>query len=202
VESPADVAAADAAMLEMELAAGLPEGGLRIHAMIESARGLLASPQIAAASPRMAALVFGSADYASDIGCRPGEDRAEMAFALQQIVVAARAVGIDAIDAPCFDVRNVELLRREAEAARRLGFDGKNALHPDQLEILNEVFGVTPEEAAWAHKVLAELESAEGRGRSLSLLDGQLIDDPHRAAARRILAREAAAREGGSGGLR
>ena len=193
VESPAEVGAADAAVLEIELASGLAEGELRFHAMIESARGLLGAAGIASASPRMATLVFGSADYAADLRCRPGEDRTELGFALSQIVLAARAAGIDAIDAPCFDVRNLERNGREAEAARRLGFDGKSALHPGQLPACNAIFGVTPEEVAWARAVLAELEQAERCGRSLSLLEGQLIDDPHRAAARRILQRAAAA---------
>jgi citrate lyase subunit beta/citryl-CoA lyase len=133
--------------------------------------------------------VFGSADYVKDIRCQPGEDRAELLLPLQQIVLAARAAGIDAIDAPCFDLQNQVLLRKEALQSRRLGFDGKNALHPDQIGPINEVFDVTPEEIAWAQNVLAELADAEGRGRALSTMDGRLIDNPHRALAERILSR-------------
>jgi citrate lyase subunit beta/citryl-CoA lyase len=165
--------------------------------MIESPRGALRAPEIAEASPRMASLIFGAADYAAEARCRPGEERAELLLPLHQIVQAARAAGIDAIDAPCFEIRNSALLEREARAARRMGYDGKNALHPDQLRLLNEVFDVTDEEIAWARRVLEELEGAEGRGRSLSTLDGKLIDDPHRAAAARLLERaRIAARNG------
>ena len=169
----------------MKSAKAAPE----LIALIESARGVLNAAAIAPASLRMAALVFGSADYVKDIRCRPGADRAELLLALQQIVLAARSAGIDAIDAPCFDLRNPVLLRREACQARRLGFDGKNALHPDQIGPINEVFDVTPEEIEWARKVVAELAAAEDSGRALSTLDGQLIDNPHKALAERILSR-------------
>ncbi|PYU90339.1 MAG: citrate lyase subunit beta [Acidobacteria bacterium] len=187
VESAGEIRAADTAVLEIELAHGLPEGQIKFHAMIESARGLLHAPEIASASDRMAAFIFGSADYVRDVRCQPGEDREELLLALQQIVLAARGAGIDAIDAPCFDIRNRELLEREARQARRLGFDGKNALHPDQVVTINQIFSVTAQEIAWARKVLEELNAAEQRGRALSTLDGQLIDNPHLALAERIL---------------
>src|SRR6266536_1702802 len=187
VESAGEIHAADAAVLEIELAYGLPEGQISFHAMIESSRGVLHAPEIASASDRMAAFIFGSADYVRDVRCQPGEDREELLLALQQIVLAARGAGIDAIDAPCFDIRNRELLEREARQARRLGFDGKNALHPDQVVTINQIFSVTAQEIAWARKVLEELNAAEQRGRALSTIEGQLIDNPHLALAERIL---------------
>lgn len=189
IESPAAVQLAHVLMLELEVRHGLPEGAVRIHAMIESAAGVLGARDIAASTNRMASLIFGSADYGEDVFCLPGEDRIELLFALQMIVAGARAASIDAIDAPCFDVRNQNLLRREATQARRFGFDGKGALHPGQLDVINEIFGVTPEEKTGAEKVLAELESAEERGRALSTLEGRLIDNPHKRAAERILRR-------------
>jgi citrate lyase subunit beta/citryl-CoA lyase len=189
IESRGDIHSAEKALLELELAHGVAEGSIRLHAMIESAAGVMRAVEIASASPRMASLMFGSADYVKDLRCQPGKDRAELLFALQMIVTSARAGGIDAIDAPCFSLRDHDLLRREAEQARRLGFDGKSALHPDQIAIIHEVFTVTPEQIAWAEKVLAELNRAEKRGKALATLNGQLIDNPHRAAAERILRR-------------
>ena len=94
----------------------------------------------------MASLIFGSADYITDIRCQPEEDRHELLLALQMIVIAARSAGIDAIDAPCFDIHNRDLLNKEAAHSRRLGFDGKSALHPDQLDTINRIFDVTTEE--------------------------------------------------------
>ncbi|NLT68417.1 MAG: CoA ester lyase [Acidobacteria bacterium] len=188
VEKGADILAAEALILELETRHKMPPGGIMLHAMIESAAGLLRGAEIANASPRMSSLVFGSADYASDLRCHVGEDRSELLLALQMIVVSARSAGIDAIDAPCFDIRNLDLLGRESAQARRMGFDGKCALHPDQLETINHVFDVTPEEIAWAEKVLKELDDAESRGKALTTVDGQLLDNPHRTAAERILA--------------
>jgi citrate lyase subunit beta / citryl-CoA lyase len=190
IESAAEIAAAASAILDLETGHGLTPGGIRIHAMIESAAGLLHSPEVAAASPRMASLIFGSADYAADVRCQPGEDRAEITLALQMIVNAARSGGIDAVDAPCFDLRNRDLLERESIQARRIGFDGKSVLHPDQLEVINRIFDVTSDEIAWAEKVLTELDEAENRGKALTTLNGVLLDNPHRAAAQRILSRK------------
>jgi citrate lyase subunit beta / citryl-CoA lyase len=187
VERAADIEAAERAVLELERSHGVREGMIRFHAMIESAAGVLHSPEIASASPRMASLIFGSADYANDVRCQPGPDRSELLLALQMVVTSARAAGIDAIDAPCFDVRNGNLLQNESLHARRLGFDGKSALHPDQLETINRIFDVTLEEIAWAERVIAELDEAETRGKALTTVDGRLLDNPHRAAAERIL---------------
>ncbi len=189
VEKAGEINEADELLREAETKCGVPEGAIRLHAMIESAAGVMRAADISAASPRMASLIFGSADYAKDLRCRPGDDRAELIFALQMIVTSARAARIDAIDAPCFDLANPDLLGREARQARRLGFDGKSALHPSQVAIIHEVFDVTPEEISWAEEVLAELDDAEGRGKALSTLGGQLIDNPHRVAAERILRR-------------
>ena len=189
IEKKEDIQAVDDTVREMEARAEIPEGTVLLHAMIESAAGVLHAAEIAAASPRMTSLIFGSADYASDIRCRPGPDRQEFLLAMQMMVVAARAAGIDVIDAPCFDLRDQEALNRESLSARRLGFDGKSALHPDQLPVINRAFDVTAQEIAWAEKVLAELDEAEKRGKALSTLDGNLIDNPHRTAALKILQR-------------
>jgi citrate lyase subunit beta/citryl-CoA lyase len=189
VETVAEIQAAEDAILKAEISHGLPEGCTKLHAMIETAAGLLHSADIAAASPRISSLVFGAADYASDLRCLPGEDRLELLLALQLIVTSARSAGIDAIDAPCFNFRNHDLLYREATQARRLGFAGKSAIHPDQLAIINQVFDVTPEEIAWAEKTIAELDNAENRGKALSTIDGKLVENPHRAVAERILSR-------------
>jgi citrate lyase subunit beta/citryl-CoA lyase len=189
MEDAGQIREVDAMVRDLEIGHGIEPESVGLHAMIESASGVLHAAEIAAASPRMASLIFGSADYMEDVRCRPGEDRAEFMLAMQMLVLAARAAGIDAIDAPCFDIRNAELLARESSAARRLGFDGKSALHPDQLTVINGAFDATEEEIAWARKVLEELDEAEIRGKALSLLDGNLIDNPHRAAAQRILRR-------------
>jgi citrate lyase subunit beta / citryl-CoA lyase len=190
VENTSQVIAADRAIRELETKHDMPEESIWLHAMIESAGGLLHSSEIALSSRRMASLIFGSADYVNDVRCQPGADRQELLLALQLIVLSARSAGIDAIDGPCFDVRNQDLLHQEAAQARRLGFDGKSALHPDQLAVINQVFDVTLEEIAWAERAIAELDAAENRGKALTTVEGKLLDNPHRAAAERILSRQ------------
>jgi citrate lyase subunit beta/citryl-CoA lyase len=189
VESPSEIEAVDRAILELEIRHGLEEGRTKLHAMIESAAGVIRSAGIAGASPRMASLIFGSADYAADVQCKPGADRIELLLALQMLVLAARSAGIDAIDGPCFDLRNADLLASEAAQARRLGFTGKSALHPGQIAPINLAFDVTPEEVDWAKRTIRELDEAENRGRALSTIEGVLVDNPHRVSAERILNR-------------
>jgi citrate lyase subunit beta / citryl-CoA lyase len=190
IESALQIETADSAIRELEIKHSVPEGSIELHAMIESASGLLRSAEIASSSRRMASLMFGSADYVTDVRCQPGEDRRELLLALQMIVIAARSAGINAIDAPCFDVHNRDLLYQEAAHARRLGFDGKSALHPDQLAVINQIFDVTAEEIAWAERTIAELDAAENRGKALTTVEGKLLDNPHRAQAERILSRK------------
>jgi citrate lyase subunit beta / citryl-CoA lyase len=190
IEKASEIAMVESAIADLEAKANIPKGCIQIHAMIESAAGALRASEIAAASPRMASLVFGSADYIADVRCQPGEDRIELLLTLQMLVMSARAAGIDAIDAPCFDLRNSDALLRESSQARRLGFDGKSVLHPGQLDIINKVFDVTAEEIAWAEKTIAELDEAENRGKALTTVGGQLIDNPHRIAAEKILRRK------------
>ncbi len=189
IEQADEILAAETALLKLEVENGIPGESTRLHAMIESASGVVNAAGIARASRRLSSLMFGSADYVKDMRCQAGEDRSELWLALQMIVTAARSGGIDAIDAPCFEFRNSELLRREAAQARRLGYEGKSAIHPGQLEIINTIFEVTPDEIAWAETVLAELSEAEKRGKALTTLEGRLIEDPHRVAAERILRR-------------
>lgn len=163
IEKAAEVKNADRIISDLEIRGGIPEGCIKIHAMIESAACIVHLPEIAVASPRMSSLIFGTADYIADVRCQPGEDRQELSLALQMMVLAARVAGIDAIDGPCFDLRNQDLLFREAVQARRLGFNGKSALHPDQLDPINRAFDVTPEEIAWAEMAITELDEAENR---------------------------------------
>jgi citrate lyase subunit beta/citryl-CoA lyase len=191
IEKASEILAAEAIVRKLEAGCGMVPGSIKLHAMIESAAGILHSAEIASASKGMASLIFGSADYEADVRCQPGDDRIEILLALQMLVLAARSAGIDAIDAPCFDIRNIDLLKRESIQARRMGFDGKSVLHPDQLEPINLIFDVAPEEIAWAEKVIAELDEAEKRGKALTTTkDGRLFDNPHRAAAQRILNRK------------
>jgi citrate lyase subunit beta/citryl-CoA lyase len=184
VKDPEAVRFAAWTVERLEAIHDLPPGRIRLMCMIESAAGVLAAAEIARAHPRVSALLFGAADYTEDVGCALTEDRRALAAALAGVVLAARAAGIGAIDAPHMRPTDAEGLRTAAFQARELGFDGKSAIHPAQIATINAVFSPSEAEIAWAGRVLTAL----GAGAGADLLDGELIEAPHVSRARRILA--------------
>lgn len=167
----------------------LGRADLPLFAMIESAAAVLAAPAIARSSSRLAGLVFGSADYRESLGAGrdPGEE--ELLFARGQILHAARAARLEAYDAPFFDYRDPEGLGRSAARVRTLGFDGKTAIHPSQVTVINRAFSPTPAEVEWARNVVKTLEEASGRGRAVAGVRGEMVEAVHERMARRVLAR-------------
>ena len=164
VHDAADVLLADRLLTGIEQNLGLPVGRIRLEALIESARGVLHAEAIASASPRLAALIFGVVDYAGDIGAR---DPIREQFALYHypkavIVAAARAAGIDAIDGVTLQLRDLALCEQDARAAAQMGFDGKWAIHPHQVPVINRAFTPSAEELARAREIL---EAYEHQGR-------------------------------------
>jgi citrate lyase beta subunit len=162
--------------------------GVPVWPMIETAAGLLAAPELARVAG-VQALVFGAADLRESLQAGRHPDELELLFARSQIVTAARAAGVLAFDTPWFEYRDGEGLRRSAERARLLGFDGKSAIHPAQVETLNAVFTPGAQEIERAQRVLAALAEAAARGQGVATLDGEMIEALHARAARRTLAR-------------
>lgn len=182
VDSVADVHEALAALD----AAGGHE--LPVWLMIESPASILNVAAIAGASPRIRALVAGTSDLVQALRARHTVGRENLAFALQQCVTAARAAGIDALDGVHLDFRNSDAFRAACIAARDMGFDGKTLIHPSQIDIANECFGVDPEAVTHAGRVLDTWQAALADGRGVAELDGQLIENLHAAEAERTLA--------------
>ena len=199
VGRPEDVHTVAAILMSLEAAAGA-QHLISLETQIESASGLTRCEAIAAASPRVEALVFGPGDYAASarmplaaIGMPdrwdtdyPGH---RWDYPLQRILVAARAAGVRAIDGPYADFRDHDGFRRSCLTARALGYDGKWCIHPDQVPIANEVF--TPDEAelAWAQQILDANTEAEREGRGSFALNGQMVDAATLRMARATLAR-------------
>ncbi len=175
-------------LARLEDMAGLPAGRIRVMCMIESAAGVAAAAKVAACDPRVTALIFGANDLAEDLGCAPAPGQGMLLHAACQVVLAARAVGIDAIDTPHMNIHDPEGLAQSAALARDLGFAGKSAIHPNQVAIIHAAFSPTPEQVAWAERVLALVPEGDERALGAALLDGQLIEAPHLARAKRILA--------------
>ena len=172
--------------------AGESVAHVRLQALIETAGGLVHAVEIAAASPRLEALILGYADLAASLGRAPGPlSPGNWLYAQETLLVAARAAGLQAIDGPYLDIRDAAGLQVRAEHVRSLGFDGKWAVHPDQLTVINRVFTPTAEEIARAQAVLDALDAAQGRGAVA--LDGEMIDEASRKFAAQIVARARAA---------
>ncbi|MEW6581647.1 MAG: CoA ester lyase [Actinomycetota bacterium] len=184
------------AALEAEL--GLPKGAIGLEAQIETARGMCEVDRIAAACPgRLEALVFGPGDYAASLGMPQTTIGAQAEgypgdvwhHALSRMVVAARAHGLQAVDGPFAAVRDAEGLRASAERALALGLDGKWSIHPDQIPVLNAVFGVAPGALAHAVAVRDALARAAAEGRGAAMLDGEMIDEATRKMAEAVVRR-------------
>lgn len=155
----------------------------RVFALIESARGVLAAAEVAA-HDRTETLIFGAEDLAADLGASRTQEGTEVLYARQRVVLAASAYDRDAIDTVFTDFGDSEGLREEAEAARRLGYDGKLAIHPDQIGPIHDAFRPDPEEVEWAERVLAAEREANG---GVFEADGEMIDAPLLSRAERIL---------------
>ncbi|KAB1196328.1 MULTISPECIES: CoA ester lyase [Haloferax] len=159
-----------------------------IIAIVENAAGVLAAPEVAAADATTA-LIFGAEDFAADVGATRTDEGTEVLYARERVVVAAAAAGIDAIDTLHVDYRDDDGLRDDARFSRQLGYDGKLAIHPTQVPIINDAFSPDPEDVAWAKKVLRARDEADAEGRGVFGVDGEMIDAPLVKQAENILDR-------------
>lgn len=156
-----------------------------ILALIETPGGVLAASEIAT-EPGVEALVLGAEDLAAQLGATrtaPGE---EISYVRQHLVLAASAAGIDAIDTPVADFEDTEQLRTDTKRAIQFGFDGKLAIHPAQVPVINEAYTPDDEDIDWARRVL---NRRDGSGDGVFVVDGEMIDRPLIKQAERIVAR-------------
>ena len=148
------------------------------------------------ASPAVIGLALGVEDLAVDIGVSRTRGGLELLYARGQIVLAAAAAGLSAIDMPCTDIQQPAFAGREAVLARRLGFAGKLVIHPAHVPFVNAAFTPSPEEVEAARMVIAAFDAAKASGQGVVRVSGRMVDEPVATAARRIVARaERATRE-------
>ncbi len=162
-------------------------GRTRIMAAIESAEGICNAVQIAKASKRMMGIALGAEDYTANLKTQRTPGGAELLYARETIVVAARAAGIDCFDTVYSNLDDMDTFRKEVELIKTLGFDGKSIINPRQIEIVNEVF--TPSEKAIekAKKIIAGIKEAEKRGSGVLAVNGKMVDRPVVMRAERTL---------------
>jgi len=170
------------------LAAGLDERGadVPVVALIESACGVLNAAEIARSHP-VEALCFGAEDLAADVGAERTPDGTEVLYAREKCVLAAASAGIDAIDTVFTEISERDRLRAETEFARELGYDGKMAIHPAQVGVINEAFTPSADRVEWAKRVLDARDEAERESKGVFRVDDEMVDAPLIAQAERIV---------------
>jgi citrate lyase subunit beta / citryl-CoA lyase len=159
-----------------------------VWCMLETPLGILDARPIAAASPRLAALVLGSSDLTKDLHAAHTRDRLPLLTALQLALLAARAYGLAALDGVHLDLSDDEGFALACRQGRELGFDGKTLIHPKQIEAANTAFAPSAEEVAWSRRIIAAYDEAASSGRGVVLVDGKLIENLHVENARRVVA--------------
>src|SRR5580693_548971 len=189
VQDAEQVKALDLLVTQIEKTVGLPVGRIGIEAQIENAMGLMNVDAIAAASPRLETIIFGPADFMASINMKslvvgeqpPGYDVGDAYHhILMSILMAARANDKQAIDGPYLQIRDPDGFRRVARRSAALGFDGKWALHPDQIEAANEVYSPDQDDYDHAELILdayAYYTSEEGGYRGAVMLGDEMIDE-------------------------
>lgn len=187
VRTPGDVSTVSQLIGTLERKAGMAVGTLRLIPWIETAEAIVNASAICRASARIVAVAFGGEDFTNDMGIERLEDDSQIAYARQALCVAARAAHVLALDTPYFKLRDPDGLRANSLRAKSIGFKGRFAIHPEQLDALNECFSPSAAEVAHAERIVAAYEEAERRGRGSTSLDGWVIDVPVVKRARALL---------------
>lgn len=190
VERPETLPELDRLLAGLERERGLPEGHVRLLALVETARGLVRCEEIAlAAPPRLLTVVFGLGDFSVDIGVDLTPDATELLYARSRVVVAARAAGLrPALDGPYLDLQNVEGLTADTLRSRQLGFQGRVVVYPPQVEHVQRAYAeLSPDEAERAQRVVEAFEQAEAAGSASIQVDGRFVDYPIYARAKEKL---------------
>jgi citrate lyase subunit beta / citryl-CoA lyase len=204
VQDAGHVTALEMLLTQIEKTVGLRVGRIGIEVQIENAAGLVNVDAIAAASPRLEALIFGPADFMASINMRslvigeqpPGYDADAFHYILMRILMAARMHDLQVVDGPYLQVRNVDGFRAAARRSAALGYDGKWVLHPDQIAAANEIYAPRQQDYDHAELILDAYDyftSAAGGLKGAAMLGDEMIDEASRKMALVIAAKGRAA---------
>ena len=188
VEDPEDIAQIDEALDQTDA----PET-LRLWAMIETPKGIMNAGQIARASRtpggRLDCFVTGTNDIVKETGVAPLPGRPYLSTWLMEIVLAARAYGIDALDGVYNDFRDSEGFSIECAQGRAMGFDGKTLIHPGQIEAANTAFGIDPDKLEEARHIVEAFARPENARAGVISLDGRMVERLHADMAEKLIAK-------------
>jgi len=187
IYTPQDVETISNILARLELKAGVPMGHTKLVLWMETAMAIVHAYAICTASPRIVGAAFGAEDLTHDMGLERTADDSEVAVPRSIVCIAARAANVLALDTPYFLFRDPEGLKHNALASKKIGFKGKFAIHPSQLDIINATFSPSPADIEHARRVVAAFEEAERAGNGSTSLDGKVVDVPVVKRARALL---------------
>ncbi len=187
-ERPEDVRTVEDHIEAAEKEFGIPEGRTLIMAAIESARGVMKALDICEASERLFGIALSGGDYTKDLQTHITGTGIELMGARQNMIIAARAAGVQCFDTVYTNLDDMEGFRRDVETIHLMGFDGKSIINPRQITIVHEIFTPTPKDIIFAEKVVKEIDDKKARGIGVFTVDGKMIDIAFYDGARRIIA--------------
>lgn len=187
-ERPEDVRTVEDHIEAAEKEFGIPEGRTLIMAAIESARGVMKALDICEASERLFGIALSGGDYTKDLQTHITGTGIELMGARQNMIIAARAAGVQCFDTVYTNLDDMEGFRKDVETIHLMGFDGKSIINPRQITIVHEIFTPTPKDIIFAEKVVKEIDDKKAKGIGVFTVDGKMIDIAFYDGARRIIA--------------
>lgn len=175
------------AIAEAEREFNVPEGKTLIMAAIESARGVMKSMEICESSERMFGIALSGGDYTKDLQTHITGTGLELMGARQNMIIAARAAGVQCFDTIYTDLDDMEGFRKDVETIHLMGFDGKSIINPRQITIVHEIFTPSQKDIIFAEKVVKEIEDKKARGIGVFTVDGKMIDIAFYDGAKRVI---------------
>ena len=186
-ESALDVQRVEAVVEECEKKYGIPEGHTLIMAAIESARGVMKALDICEASERLFGIALSGGDYTKDLQTHITGTGLELMGARQNMIIAARAAGVQCFDTVYTNLDDMEGFRHDVETIHLMGFDGKSIINPRQINIVHEIFTPTQKDIIFAEKVVKEIDEKKALGIGVFTVDGKMIDIAFYDSAKRTI---------------
>ena len=202
---PDNVRRLDWKLEELERRRGMEIGAVKASLLLETAKGIIFAYDSCAASPRVVSAIFGAVDFTKDMRVRLTSEGEEQKYARRHVAVAARAVGVIAIDAPFVAYQDMEAFEANVRDGRQMGYEGRMIIHPSQVPVCNRLYAPDPADVEWAEGVVTAFEEeAIAKGTAAISLNGKMVDTPVYENAKAILvaqreieAKEAQASSGG-----
>ena len=193
-ETEEDIFGVDAMLRKYEERSGLEIGQVKIIPLIESARGVIDIHAIAQSNSRIEAVAFGAGDYLRNLDldiASVSQDQSELLYARAKIVNSCKAVGIKPIDTPyLLSLEDTERFINEVAIAHKLGFSGKQCIHPNQIEPIHQIFSPSEEKIVYSLRLVAAFDEAERQGLGAISFEGKMIDRMSYTQAKQLLARQ------------